>query len=56
MSAEEIQTENNRRLDIVYREKNVAEFSTKHGLNSSHVYECLDGKAKQHKGWTFMKR
>ena len=35
------------------KEKNVAEFSDKHGLNSSHIYECLDGKAEQHKGWRF---
>lgn len=38
---------------IETKEKNVAEFSERYSLNSSRVYECLDGKAKQHKGWTF---
>jgi hypothetical protein len=33
--------------------KNVNEFSDKHNLNSSHVYECLKGKASHHKGWKF---
>lgn len=35
--------------------KNVNEFSDKHNLNSSHVYECLDGKASHHKKWKFKK-
>ena len=38
---------------VEYKERNVNEFSDKHNLNSSHVYECLDGKAKKHHGWTF---
>ena len=38
-----------------YSGKNVNEFCKKHGLNSSHVYYCLDGKEKQHKGWKFKK-
>jgi hypothetical protein len=34
--------------------KNVNEFAKKYGLNTrSHIYECLDGKAKKHKGWKF---
>jgi len=35
--------------------KNVNEFCDKHGLNSSSVYACLKGKARQHKGWIFKK-
>jgi len=37
-------------------EKNVNEFSKEHGLNSSHVYECLKGGANHHRGWKFVKR
>jgi len=37
----------------VFNTKNVKEFSDKHNLNSSHVYECLDGKSKHHKKWKF---
>jgi hypothetical protein len=33
--------------------KNVNDFSREHGLNSSHVYECLKGEAGTHKGWRF---
>ena len=33
--------------------RNVNAFSKEHGLNSSHVYECLIGKASHHKGWVF---
>lgn len=36
--------------------KNVNEFSKNNNLNSTHVYECLKGKANHHKGWTFKKR
>jgi hypothetical protein len=35
--------------------KNVNEFCKKHGLNSSHVYECLKGEVNHHKGWKFKK-
>ena len=37
----------------VFKGKNVKEFADKQGLNSSHIYFCLDKKAKQHKGWKF---
>lgn len=35
------------------KERNVSSFCEKHKLNSSHVYECLNGKVKKHHGWAF---
>lgn len=39
-----------------YLERNVNEFSRKHGLNSSHIYTCLNGKMSHYRGWRFKKR
>lgn len=39
----------------LYNEKNVNRFCKEHNLNSSHVYKCLLGESKAHKGWTFKK-
>ncbi len=32
---------------------NQSEFARQHGLNQSHIADCLNGRHKSHKGWTF---
>jgi hypothetical protein len=38
---------------IEYEFTNIKEFSKEHHLQDTHVGDCIRGKAKQHKGWTF---
>lgn len=34
-------------------DNNQADFARRHGISSAHIPECLHGKRKQAKGWTF---
>ena len=41
------------RQEEVIVSNNQHEFARQHGLNQSHIANCLNGRYKSHKGWTF---
>jgi len=39
--------------NIKYEFTNIRQFSREHNLYNTHIGDCIKGKVKQHKGWTF---